>query len=309
MSIKEEFLHVLERKGITRSEACTRMSISNASLSLYLNDKYGADVSNIESAINNFIETEEEKDRLQKVSKKFVGIPKAQESVEVIRKVHIDPDIFMLTAEPGYGKTTILDEYAARYASAIKVDAVAPSAYALLRELCEALDISSTGSAHDMTRRCIKKLKGTESLIMVDEAEFLSSEALNTLRRIHDLADVGLVIAGTKRLAVTVAAEAQLASRIVKRIQLDVLNDEEFSESLDMVLASLLPVVNGVNYMDVPRVVEAFHHHAGREGYRYLFKLVKSVVGCMNLNENGITPKLIKACAKGLVRKDGLVRA
>ncbi|MXP48695.1 ATP-binding protein [Pantoea sp. Eser] len=237
-----------------------------------------------------FIATEEEKDQLQKVTKSFVDIFMAQEALDIIRKVHIDPDIMMLTAEPGYGKTTVLEEYAARHSSAIKIDAVAPSPYALLRELCEELDLASNGSAHDMVRRCVKQLKRHPGkLIMVDESEFLSSDALNTLRRIHDLADVGLVLAGTKHLVTTVANEPQ-------------------RESFEQVLASLLPVVNGVNYMENPRAVRAFWRYSGAGGYRYLFKLVKSVVSCMSYCDKGITPTLIKECAEGLVHKSGLTR-
>lgn len=308
MSIKDEFLALLGRKGITRVEACNRMGISAATLSQYLSGKYGANEANIDKAVSDFIATEEEKDQLQKVSKTFVSILRAQEAIDTIRKVHIDPDILMLTAEPGYGKTTVLEEYAARNSSAIKIDAVASSPYALLRELCEELDLASNGSAHDMVRRCVKRLKGGGKLIMVDESEFLSPDALNTLRRIHDLADVGLVLAGTKHLVTTVANEPQLASRIAQRIQLDALTPEQQRESFVQVLASLLPVINGINYMENTRVVEAFWRHSGGSGYRYLFKLVKSVVRCMDYCEKGITPKLIKECADGLVRKNGLTR-
>jgi|GEM_PF-2063914 len=309
MSTKTEFLQLLERKAITRTEACSRMEISPATLSQVLGGSYAANDANILKAMAAFIATEEEKDQLQKVTKSFVDIFMAQEALDIIRKVHIDPDIMMLTAEPGYGKTTVLEEYATRHSSAIKIDAVAPSPYALLRELCEELDLASNGSAHDMVRRCVKQLKRHPGkLIMVDESEFLSSDALNTLRRIHDLADVGLVLAGTKHLVTTVANEPQLASRIMRRVQLDALTPEQQRESFEQVLASLLPVVNGVNYMENTRVVRAFWRYSGTGGYRYLFKLVKSVVSCMSYGDQGITPTLIKDCAEGLVHKSGLTR-
>lgn len=308
MSIKDDFLALLGRKGITRVEACNRMGISATTLSQYLSGKYGASEANIDKAVSDFIATEEEKDQLQKVSKTFVSIFRAQEAIDTIRKVHIDPDILMLTAEPGYGKTTVLEEYAARNSKAIKIDAVSSSPYALLRDLCESLNLAKSGSVHDMVGRCIKGLRDKEMLIMVDECEFLSSDALNALRRIHDLADVGLVLAGTKHLVTTVANEPQLAGRVARRIQLDALTPEQQQESFEQVLASLLPVINDVNYMDNPRVVRAFWHYSGGDGYRYLFKLVKNVVSSMDLCEKGITPKLIKECAEDLVRKNGLTK-
>lgn len=300
MKIKDELDRLMARKAYTRKEVCKRAEISEATLSQYLSGTYNASAENIESKLADFITAEEEISRLRQVKKVFVRTPRVDVALEHIRRVHLDADIFMLTGEPGYGKTTILDEYAAQHRNVIKIDAISPTPFALLRELSEALKGVKLGSAHQMTKGCIKALKGSGKLIMVDEAELLSVEALNTLRRIHDLAEIGVVLAGTKQMIKNMAGQPQLYSRILRRTELDSLTSEEDREAFEMVLASLLPVVNGVNYMAKPEIVEAFYKNTDK-GYRHLFKLAKNVVRDSDIGDQGISAQLIKKCAKEMV--------
>lgn len=300
MNIKDELDRLMARKAYTRKEVCKRANISEATLSQYLSGTYNASAENIENKLTDFIAAEEEISRMRQVKKVVVNTPRVDVALEHIRRVHLDADIFMLTGEPGYGKTTILDEYAAQHRNVIKIDAISPSPFALLRELSEALNVVKMGSTHQMTKACIKALRGSDTLIMVDEAELLSADALNTLRRIHDLADVGVVLAGTKQMVKNMADQPQLRSRILRRTELDNLTKEEDREAFVMVLASLLPVVNGVNHMEKQDIVDAFYQQT-EKGYRHLFKLAKNVVRDSDIGDQGISAQLIKKCAQEMV--------
>jgi hypothetical protein len=82
------------------------------------------------------------------------------------------------------------------------------------------------GGAARLRRAIVGRLRGTGGLLIVDEAQHLSSAALEALRTIHDRASVGLVLCGNAsvygRLTGGKRAEhfAQLFSRIGKRLKL-----------------------------------------------------------------------------------------
>lgn len=59
---------------------------------------------------------------------------------------------------------------------------------------------SGKGSIDDKFRAVIDALRNTDSLLIIDEAETLTAHQLHTLRRIRDLANVGIVLCGTEYL-------------------------------------------------------------------------------------------------------------
>ncbi|MFB5082527.1 AAA family ATPase, partial [Raoultella sp. C349492] len=74
------------------------------------------------------------------------------------------------------------------------------TALVLLQELCESLGLSKRGTIHELSESCITALSGTGRAVLIDEAENLPYRALEVIRRIHDKAGVGIVLAGMPRL-------------------------------------------------------------------------------------------------------------
>lgn len=62
------------------------------------------------------------------------------------------------------------------------------------------LGMDSKGSIDDKFRAVVDALRNTDSLLIVDEAETLTPHLLHTIRRLRDLANVGIVLAGTEYL-------------------------------------------------------------------------------------------------------------
>nr|WP_305888604.1 AAA family ATPase [Methylomonas sp. SURF-2] len=56
------------------------------------------------------------------------------------------------------------------------------------------------GSIDDKFRATVDSLANTDSLLIVDEADTLTPHVLHTLRRLRDLANIGIVLAGTEHL-------------------------------------------------------------------------------------------------------------
>lgn len=109
----------------------------------------------------------------------------------------------ILAGYVGTGKTTALKRYADLKSNVLLIEAdpdMNPGV--LLDDLIEAAGAVASGrSLSEKFRSLVKALKGSDRLIIIDEAEKMLPRTLEYLRRIRDKAGVGIVLAGTERLS------------------------------------------------------------------------------------------------------------
>lgn len=109
----------------------------------------------------------------------------------------------VFTGYVGTGKTYALKHYAATHPNTHLIEATPTmtpqSLVKLLARVVAGFD--GRGSIDDKFRAVIDALRNTDSLILVDEAETLTPHQLHTLRRLRDLANVGIVLCGTEHLS------------------------------------------------------------------------------------------------------------
>lgn len=109
----------------------------------------------------------------------------------------------------GTGKTASLKQVADSQANTYLVEAnpdMGPAALlqalvTLTKAEVVAKNKYSKGTAADMLDGLLKALEGTNSLIIVDEAETMAPRSLHYLRRLRDKAGIGVLLAGTLELA------------------------------------------------------------------------------------------------------------
>ncbi|MGI1671976.1 MAG: AAA family ATPase [Neptuniibacter sp.] len=104
----------------------------------------------------------------------------------------------------GTGKTRSLVEYKSAHENTVLIEAdPGMSVAALLDDLVKKIGCSfvkSSANQHSKFTAIIEELKGTDTLIIVDEAETITPKALHYLRRIRDKAGIGIVLSGTENL-------------------------------------------------------------------------------------------------------------
>lgn len=108
----------------------------------------------------------------------------------------------LISAFVGTGKTSALKHYAKENSNVFMIEArpmMTPQR--LVKELAkQVLGVHVKASVDDLIDMIIDELKGTDSLIIFDEAETVTDSLLEMLRRFRDLAGVGVVISGTEYL-------------------------------------------------------------------------------------------------------------
>lgn len=107
----------------------------------------------------------------------------------------------VITGYVGVGKSRCLKEYRETHPMTLLVE-VSPNMTpgVLMTELLEQLNNAVPAGLDRKFRELVRVLKGTNYVLIADEAEKMSSSALEHLRRLRDMATVGVVLVGTEKL-------------------------------------------------------------------------------------------------------------
>lgn len=241
MELITQLKDVMERRGYSQSQVARAIGRSGAVVNQFLQGKYTGDISDIQERITSFINREQEKEKNRRIQAHFVTTDMAAKGLEVLAYAHQECEICVLYGAAGLGKTMLLGEYAARNKDALFIEAdPGYTARTLLEELCRLLGVKVRGNIHELIDACVRELRGSGRLLMVDEAELLPYRALEVLRRLHDKAGIGVVLAGMPRLLINLKGRrgefAQLYSRVALALNLgDTLSRDDFNQiAMDM---------------------------------------------------------------------------
>ncbi len=129
----------------------------------------------------------------------FVATPASRAFVTVMEHAQFSPDLSVIVGDPGVGKTTTGQHYASQHANVwmLTAEPCCTVPRALLEDLGEAVGATANrNSGWLLSKAIVRKLTRSGGLILVDEAQHLSSQSLDQLRTIHDLSRVGVVLMG-----------------------------------------------------------------------------------------------------------------
>lgn len=278
---------------IQQKQMSQMLGVSVATVSLYLRGEYNGDVSEIDRKVDEMLERQKAKVVEAKYNAEFVPTLAAKQGMEVMRFAHVEGEINVIFGAAGLGKTQMLKEYARKNSSATLIE-VDPSCTpkVLLRKIAEAVGATARGVNNELLDSIVSKLKGSERLLMVDEAELLSTRSLEFIRRIHDLTGVGVVLAGMPRLLVNLKGKnnelAQLYSRVGFACDLgNALPDDD--------LALLAESALGTDEFNAPLI------KACKGNARRLSKLMRGVVRSSEINGIPISAELVERYAGMLI--------
>ncbi len=156
----------------------------------------------------------------------FLMTPSAEAFQNVFAHAQHMVDLAVITGGPGVGKTMAAQAYRARTPNVwlMTAEPCFATPRMLLDDVSETLGIPREYTAQMASRAVVRKLRDSGALLIVDEAQHLSTAALDQLRTIHDLAHVGVVLVGNETIyarlegGTRTAAFAQLFSRVGFRL-------------------------------------------------------------------------------------------
>ncbi|PSU49451.1 DNA transposition protein [Photobacterium frigidiphilum] len=131
------------------------------------------------------------------------------------------PGMGLVWGDSGLGKTTATTWLINR-CNGVYVRALALwNASAMIRAIAEELDLDTKGTRAALEMRVIEKLAETQRPLFVDEADHIvgNEQMMETLRDIHDLSTVPVLMIGMGQMRKKIARYAQLENRIMHWIE------------------------------------------------------------------------------------------
>jgi hypothetical protein len=294
IELRNELSRWMELTGTSQRQTARRLGVSQGTLSAWLQGTYPGKDDAVAERAASFLEREREKATLSRRDHVFVDTTASKAIYSVARMAHLDSEICVCCGPAGAGKTITVKQYAKHNPGTVTL-IEADHSYthrAFFSDLHKALGFPGRGSSHDMLADCIDKLRGTERLIIIDEAEHLPHTALDDLRRINDKAGCGLLFIGLPELIERIRGVrreyAYLYSRVGGYRRVDLLTRQDS----ERIVATYLPEAAGMG--------KAFHL-ASRGNARTLVKLIQRVSRVAARDRIEVTKEVIDQVAEILI--------
>ncbi len=285
--------YIIETKK-SQSQVAKELGISKTTLSMFLTNNYAGNNNEVAVKAEQYLEMGAVRMALTKEPNICIELTNTERILEKTRIAHISNDILLIYGPAGCGKTTALKHYANNTNGVIYVEAdvTTNSHRSILYLILEAIGEEIHGSTSSMMRFLISKLKGTNQLIIIDEAQHLTPKSFDALRALNDKANIGIVYSGNpsvlKRMYGTMEEEFdQVHSRIGYHCEL---NNRYSLDDIGLVFKSF-----GVSR----ECLQYLHKIAQRKGgLRIMVKQYKLAANIATALNEGLTVTHLEDAAK-----------
>ncbi|ENH8583594.1 AAA family ATPase [Salmonella enterica subsp. enterica serovar Braenderup] len=291
---------IRERNKYSQNDLAAKIGRSPAVINQFLQGKYKGNEEDVAARIREFVETEQARFNARFSAPAFVETKStldAQKLIDFARKYRT---ICVLTADSGLGKSTILREYKAQRTDTILIEVTSGfTPRALMKALLTAIkpDAKKNATTADLMKDCIRELEKSKRLILVDEAELLPYQTLEALRRLYDMAETGVVLAGLPRLSDNLIGEdgehVQLYSRIAQHVDL---NNQFSRQDFDSIAVKMMQEAED------NEIRELLYIYSGNN-IRRLLNIVRGVYDLCDDLDIGVSLGAVKTYTDKLVGK------
>lgn len=226
-SVIESIRAILEEGTISQSGISRESGVSKTTLSQYLKGVYPGDTVRVTQDLNAWLDLRHKKQTTVPQLPGFVKTVTVTQIWGALQYAQIASNISIIFGNPGVSKTQAIKEYKKNNTNVWLVTA-SPSRSGVLECLYEiAMEVgihNPPRRSAPLARQIIEKIDASQGLLIIDEADQLSYEALEELRAIQERADVGLALVGNHQVYSNLTGGrrtmdfARLFSRIGKKL-------------------------------------------------------------------------------------------
>lgn len=235
LSCRDQVKQIMEVEDIPQATIARETGFSAATISQWLKDMYKGDSTAIENKLMLWLSTHSQRREIRS------GLPQAPEYIRTptsdrvwaaLSYAHMAGDFAIVYGGAGMGKTITCRQYGKSNPN-IWIATMTPDTASVgncLDEIAEAVNVRNCLSSAParLRREICKKIAGTGGLLVIDEAQHLSLNALEEIRSIHDATGIGLALIGNESVYARLtggqgraANFAQLFSRVGKRLRVN----------------------------------------------------------------------------------------
>lgn len=202
IDVKKDLSEFMQFTGKSQREIAREAGLSTSVISQFLNGTYSGDNKEVANTLNKYLRVAKDRLNSQQSTVFNENLYNTQNVIYACNHAHIENDIVLVCGDAGAGKTTALKLYAAENTGVIMVtcNSCTRSATAVLKLILNKLGIQSINRKEVLMNKLLERLRGTRYLIILDEADHLTLDALQAVRNLNDSAGVGIVLSGNDKI-------------------------------------------------------------------------------------------------------------
>lgn len=217
-------------RGWSKAEAARRSGTAEGTFSQWYSGKYIGRYDGVNKGIVAWLDSEEDTADLQAaipVSPAFIKTKTSERLWDLMLAAKMLGGMTMASLAAGMGKTTTAEQFVATTPNTwlISVDEPINRPLTMLQKIAEGVGAKVTGSGLMAAIGRVVAYRGSGTLIIIDEAQDLSDEAINQARKIMDRYKCGICLLGNDetntrfRSWIGLEKHAQIRRRVLKRYQ------------------------------------------------------------------------------------------
>lgn len=225
IDLRRELLDLQTSLRFSDNKLAPKIGISPSLFSQWKSGKYAGDNRGVDVKVRNWMDAQRAKERSRRglpEAPQFLRTPLAAKVLSVLEFAHQQGDVGVVGSVAGEGKTIAIEHYRENHNNVYVLEVMngAGSVGAVMKSLCETVGIYGVKNVvADYQTAIIHRLKNRDALVVIDEAQHCSINALDAVRGIHDKTQCGLVYSGntevwTRLTGGRAPALAQLYSRV-----------------------------------------------------------------------------------------------
>ena len=202
-TIRDKVKYTIEQKGLSIKRASTLSGIPNSTLSAWLSGKYTGDNQSVTDKANTWLNQLEEqagKKSMIPTVPGFIHTESANNFMDALWFAQNMPEISVIAGGAGIGKTMAGREYASTHSNCwmVTMNPALARQRPAMQAICAEMNLNPRGQADALFLRVVNRVKTTNGLLIIDEAQHLATETLDLVRSIFDAADgdIGLALMG-----------------------------------------------------------------------------------------------------------------
>lgn len=226
-------------RAMSMRQFCDSAKITSSVFSQWLSSKYPGDNHQINVTVERFLRIESQKVIAKDL--KFVEIRNSRRIWGVLETAHADGVIGVVIGDTGTSKTMSVKQYCKDndviYLEANRTYRM-PNEYLRKIHAHKKVGKDGRGSLNAMYNDVVEELRGTNTLIVIDQADYLNLGAIDVFRAISDEAGIGVVFVGLpsflRKLRGNEPEVRQVRDRIKFKIELGSYSKEECDDILNV---------------------------------------------------------------------------
>jgi DNA transposition AAA+ family ATPase len=200
-ALRQRIRSAMKERGLAMTDVARQVGVPYGTFSSWMGNTYRGRLGPIGEKASQWLDGQQAADRTRALAPKapgFLPTPTAEAILATLEHAQFMPEFVVITGSPGVGKTSAGRAYAQRNTNVwlITAEPTMSTPRAVLEYLAEAIGVPSRGmSTQQLSRSLTRRMTGSQGLILIDEAQHLTSQTLDQLRMFYDLADIGMRLA------------------------------------------------------------------------------------------------------------------